>query len=637
MTTLAAGASAAPHGEDPYPPNITLGGIAKLIAQAPMTHPRLLANAGTFAQLRRSVGASEARQALAEGVTAEARALLKHPPATRKKQGRRLLGVSRRVLKRTTTLGMAYHLTGDGAFARRCEEEMVAVAAFEDWNPSHYLDVAEMTLAMAIGYDWLYDQLDPGRRGTIRGAILDKGVRLPAGNDRYAGRMRASNNWGQVCSAGMVAGALVTYEEEPELAAGIVHMGIHAVTRSMKAFAPVGSYPEGPGYWNYGTSFNVVLLAALESVLGSSFGLARAPGFAETGAFPVLTYGPSGAFFNYADGGSGRGPQAAMWWLAGRFGRPDYTLGERRLLARRAARMKSGKEAGGSSCRLLALALLWMDDGDEPTDVRMPLHWSSGGHVPITIHRSSWTDPNACFVGLKAGSPSAPHGQMDTGTFVLDADGRRWATDLGAEGYHGIESRGMNLWSSKQDSDRWTIFRQSNAGHNTLVIDGKLQVAKGAAEVVRFSDDPPAPHSVIDMSGVYQDQAESVIRGVAMLPSSEVLIQDQLSGLQPGSRVRWGFITRGPCPAPGRPAVVLSQGDATMTVTRLAPSGVEWTLIDTETPRNEWDSENKGTRMLAFEAVAPESGELTLAVLFTPGSCTNSAVAGTELRSPMQW
>ena len=76
--------------------------------------------------------------------------------------------------------------------------------------------------------------------------------------------MRATNNWGQVCSAGMVAGALVTYEDEPELAAEIVHMGIHAVTRSMKAYAPKGSYPEGPGYWSYGTSFNVVLLAELE-------------------------------------------------------------------------------------------------------------------------------------------------------------------------------------------------------------------------------------------------------------------------------------------------------------------------------------------------------------------------------------
>ena len=107
----------------------------------------------------------------------------------------------------------------------------------------------------------------------------------------------------------------------------------------------------------------------------------------------------------------------------------------------------------------------------------MPLHWYSESETPITVHRSSWTDPAATFVGLKGGSPSGPHGQMDIGSFVLDADGVRWAVDLGAEGYHGIESRGMNLWSSSQNSDRWTIFRQSNHGHNTLVIDGQLQKA----------------------------------------------------------------------------------------------------------------------------------------------------------------
>ena len=637
MASTAAVVCAKPLNDGPYPPDVTPKAIAELIARVPTAHPRLFADTERFAELRRVVRESTIHRALADGVIAEATALLELAPATRKMQGRRLLGESRRVLKRTTTLGMAYHLTGDEAFARRGEKEMVAVAAFKDWNPSHYLDVAEMTLAMAIGYDWLYSRLGPEPRATIREAILDKGVRLPAENDRHAGRMRAGNNWGQVCSAGMVAGALAVCEDEADLAAKIVHMGIHAVTRSMKAFAPNGSYPEGPGYWNYGTSFNVVLLAVLESVLGSSFGLTGAPGFAETGAFPALAYGPSGAFFNYADGGAGRGPQAAMWWLARRFERPDYLVGERELLAEQAAKMKTGRGAGGGSCRLLALALLWMDDEEEPTDIRMPLHWSSGGHVPITIHRSSWTDRNASFVGLKAGSPSAPHGQMDIGAFVLDADGKRWAVDLGAEGYHGIESRGMNLWSSKQDSDRWTIFRQCNAGHNTLVIDGRLQVAKGAAAVVRFCDDPASPYSVIDMSEVYAGQAKSIIRGVAMLPSAEVLVHDQLSGLEPGAKVRWGFITKGTCPAPTGAAVVLTQGDATLTVTQLMPGGAAWTVIDTQTPRNEWDSPNKGTRMLAFEAAAPTSGELTLAVLFTPGSCKKSAAGSITPRSPLEW
>jgi hypothetical protein len=226
---------------------------------------------------------------------------------------------------------------------------------------------------------------------------------------------------------------------------------------------------------------------------------------------------------------------------------------------------------------------------------------------------------------------------MDIGSFVLDCDSVRWAVDLGAEGYHRIESRGMNLWSRAQDSDRWTIFRQSNLGHNTLVIDGHLQRASGGGHIVQFSDDPTFPHSVLDMSSVYDANANSVHRGIALLPSREVLIQDHLTGLESGSRVRWGMITRGSPGTLDRPTVDLRQNDAQLTLSILSPQSANWHKIDTAKPRNEWDSPNTGTRMVAFEAIAPDSGELILAVLVTPGSCNESARGNLELRPLKGW
>ena len=53
---------------------------------------------------------------------------------------------------------------------------MLAVARFSDWNPSHFLDTGEMTFALAVGYDWLYDQLGEASRAEIRKAIVEKGV-----------------------------------------------------------------------------------------------------------------------------------------------------------------------------------------------------------------------------------------------------------------------------------------------------------------------------------------------------------------------------------------------------------------------------------------------------------------------------
>jgi hypothetical protein len=619
--------------EPRYPPAASFAEVQQWVERAPKEHPRLLATGAELKALTSSLDGDPLRRALADAVIAQAEALRDVPPITREQTGRRLLGQSRRCLQRMTTLAMAYHLTGDPHHAKRAEEEMLQVAGFVDWNPSHFLDVAEMTLALAIGYDWLYHQLDEASRQTIRQAIVDKGVGLQFESE-HTGWVRATNNWGQVCHGGLAAGALAVMEDEPDLAARTVHSAIHNVTVSMDVYAPRGSYPEGPGYWAYGTSYNVVLIAVVESALGTDFGLSRAPGFDATGQYPALATGPSGLYFNYADGGADRRVQPALFWFAGRYGRPDWLGGERRRLEARIREMAS-EDVPSRGDRFLPLALLWMGDPPVPSEPRMPLHWSGGGEVPVTVHRSSWTDPDATYIGLKGGSPSANHGQMDIGSFVLDADGVRWALDLGAEGYHGIESRGMDLWNMAQDSERWTIFRQQNEGHNTLVIDGQPQRVDGHGEIVSFSDDPAFPHSIVDMSSVYEEQARSVQRGVALLPSGAVLVQDELSDLRPGARVRWGMITRARTRDATGAGLTLVEGKGQLRLELLSPADTRWQVIGTGMPRHEWDSPNPGTRMIAFEAVAPESGELRLAALLTPGGV--GPTPDVELRPLAAW
>ena len=630
VALIAAAPTVADEVEFAYPPTISLGEVETWVEKAPTVHPRLLATRAELAAVRQSLDKDPTRRALADAVIRQADLLQDVPPITRTLQGRRLLGQSRRCVKRTIILAMAYHLTGDLRHVRRCEREMLAVAEFDDFNPSHFLDVAEMTFALAIGYDWLYDQLDEASRETIRTAIIEKGVELPF-TTRHKGWVRSTNNWGQVCHGGLTAGALAVMEHEPKLAAKTVHNALHNVTQSMRSYEPNGSYPEGPGYWSYGTGYNVVLIGLIESVLGTDFGLTKAPGFSKTGQYLGLMGGPSGRFFNYADGGSGRSPQSSLFWFASRYDRPDWLIGERARVVASVTDVTASDAASGGD-RLLPLALLWMRDAEEKPTIRMPLHWHSEGETPVTVHRSSWTDPKATFVGVKAGSPSASHGQMDIGSFVLDADGVRWAVDLGAEGYHGIESRGMNLWSRSQGSDRWTIFRQSNAGHNTLVIDGQLQRASGKGRIVSFSADPAFPHTVVDMSSVYGDQAKTVKRGVAMLKNRGVLIQDELTGLKPGSSVRWGMITPGTPDATGKRAVTLSQDDARLTLNIISPDKVTWQIVDTAEPRNEWDSPNRGTRMIAFEAIAPPSGELILAVVAFPDTGTGYKIGIRDLK-----
>ncbi len=222
------------------PPLVHGGG--NILGALNPAHPRLILSGSTWEIIKSRRREDPALDCLLIHCERESRALLDAPPVVYRKEGRRLLAVSRTTLRRVLFLATQFHLSGDKAFALRAQEEMLAVAAFDDWNPSHFLDVAEMTTALAIGYDWLYDALSPEARKAIEKAIVEKGLRpgLPE-----MGFAKIENNWNQVCLAGMSLGALAVAEEEPELAARTLAKTRDFNMNGMKPYAPSGVYPEG--------------------------------------------------------------------------------------------------------------------------------------------------------------------------------------------------------------------------------------------------------------------------------------------------------------------------------------------------------------------------------------------------------
>jgi len=111
-----------------------------------------------------------------------------------------------------------------------------------------------------------------------------------------------------------------------------------------------------------------------------------------------------------------------------------------------------------------------------------------------------------------------------------------------------------------------------------------------------------------------------------------------LTGLEPASRVRWGMITPAATASKlGSAEVQLQQSRAKLQLRILAPAGSTWRSINTAKPPHVWDSPNPGTQMLAFDAVAPDSGKLTLVVVATPGSCQHPAKTEKLMQSLQQW
>lgn len=280
-------------------------------------HPRLLMLNADLARVRQAIENNPVARRWHEQLLRAAEKMLKEKPIVRKLIGPRLLDKSRTALGRVSTLAGLYRLGGDKRFAERAREEMLTAAAFEDWNPKHFLDVAEMTNALAIGYDWIFGFLSAEDRTKIRTAITEKGLKqaLPI-YEKQRWWAKAEHNWNQVCNGGMTVDALAIADEEPALAAQVVVAGRASIALAMKTFGPDGGWPEGPGYWNYATSYNVYYLSALETALGTDFGLSKTPGFAETGMFRIHFTGPTGLPFNYADAGEKAGTASQMFWFA---------------------------------------------------------------------------------------------------------------------------------------------------------------------------------------------------------------------------------------------------------------------------------------------------------------------------------
>ena len=587
-----------------------------ILATLRPTHPRLLALPDSWAHIQTQRAGDAALDAFLTRQQTEARALVAVEPAAYHKEGRRLLSVSRTVLRRVLLLAMQYKLTGERALLDRARAEMLSAAAFSDWNPSHFLDTAEMTAALAVGCDWLYDDLDPAERETIERAIIEKGLRAGIENNGWA---KATNNWNAVCHCGMVLGALAVAEKEPELAARFLEQAQKFNPLGMREYAPAGVYPEGPNYWAYGTTFEVMLIGALQSALGTDWGLSQSAGFMESAGAVLELAGPTGAFYDFSDGGERASLEGTTFWFARQLNRPALANFERATLG-------SGKMPAPTSLsqRTLPLVALWWTPAPAaPLD--LPLDWLGAGEQPLAVFRSSWGDPDAMFLALKGGRATLSHGHMDAGSFVFESDGVRWARDLGMQDYESLESQGVGLWDSRQNGERWSVFRLNNFSHNTLTLNDQLHHAAGEARITRFSGGPSAG-ATVDLTPVFAGQATRVTRGFSFRAGQDVTIRDEIEGLKAGDDARFALLTGAQIQISGDgQTATLTQKGRALRVQLHSSSAVQWQLGSAQGPRP-YDAPNPGAQMLVAHFSAPAGGALSWSVTLAPGAAQTAQV-----------
>ena len=569
-------------------------------------HPRLVLTDERLAEIK---ALARTDKLLAKGVgevlgvaegdaEKEADYLARKPVLVRKIIGPRLLGVSRDCVRRMYALGLAWRWTGKRKYLDKARENLLAVCEFKDWNPSHFLDTAEMSHGVAIGYDWCHGALDEPTRARIRKGLIRCGLEPGLAaykTGKYGWWARNAFNWNQVCNFGLAIGALGIAETDGEYARRIVPAAVASAPKALATYAPDGAWPEGPGYWGYATRYTVYGLAAMETALGTDFGLSRIPGLGQAGHFPIHTTGPTGMYFNFADvGGRGRrGNLPALFWLARRYEAPLLAAVERDMMAARKA---------------TACDVIWYVPAPRQKVSAPKTAKRFAGPVEVAVFRSAWNDANALFAAIKAGYNQVNHGHLDLGSFEIDALGVRWARELGSDNYN-LPS----YWGMGPGARRWKYYRLSSLSHSVPLLDGRNQDVHAKASITKFKADGPNGLAVIDLSSAYKPLARSARRGLRMLAGRAVLIQDELDLAKP-CPATWAMTTDAKI-VPDGAVAALTLGGKALTARLLSPAGAKFTVESAE--RKKPEATNRGVRRLIVRTSA-QAGPLRFAVLLAP-------------------
>lgn len=572
------------------------------------SQPRLVINSDLEKLVKSKLKTDPVIQNMYKAIQSNAAEIQKKPLLERKLEGRRLLGVSREMLYRMNMLGMVYRIEKDPVILNRINKEVVSVCNFSDWNPSHYLDVAEMSMAVAIALDWTAGKLPKATIEMAKTALIEKGINpsWPA-NGSNPGWAYGTNNWNQVCNGGMIAASIAIAEVDPELAAKTISRALDGMVHALVEYQPDGVYPEGSTYWSYGTSFTVVTAAMLESAFGTDFGIADYPGLKESAVYRVLMNTPSGWYFNFADCGDQRSEMGdvTLAWFATKTGNKTFFEKDRFLLP---------ISNLGELSRISGAALVWMSQYQEKESVKVPQNWKGEGDNPIVIFTGGENDAHNYYFGGKGGRATTSHGNMDAGSFIFELNGVRWSIDPGNQNYNTLEQAGFDLWGSCQTCGRWLLITKNNYGHSTVTVNDSLFYNQGYAPLVNFKDGAN-PEATFDLTAIYKDMLKSANRRFIKDSPVSVVIEDTWETNEKTKMITWQMMTTADVEFV-KGGAILKQDGKTLKIENLTHSELAMTMVSMYPAPLELDRQIEGLKRLEIRIPAwtIKNGKTTLKV-----------------------
>ncbi|PVI03407.1 hypothetical protein DM02DRAFT_640692 [Periconia macrospinosa] len=497
-------------------PHLESDSQMSIVGHVRTSHPRLFATAEQWHGLPAHIMREPYLSLWNQSIFDKAQALYQKPPiiinSSLRSRGSGILDEARQVQLRLKHWAYAYRMTKQIRWKDRIWEEIRA-------GTENFTKTEDFLVAFSFAYDWLYEAWTPTERETIMWSIiklgLEKGIEAFEQNDWF---LSAKGNWNCVTNAGMIIGSLAIYHDDPtENSRNLLPRSVqNARSHCTLAVYDDGTWSETPDYWYFGTQSRAELSSALLTATElAQHHLDASDAWSKTGLFHIYSSGPVGKF-DYGDCGPAKITATANSLLFD--GRqlqiPTYTLYQR------------DRDDVADP-----LSMFWYDSTvDGSWSDKLPLDRAfpdpRGAWVSM---RSSWTDPEALFVAMKAGQllEHQAHGNLDAGDFVLEALGERWAVELCHENYDvpGYFS------SEDTDSQRWQYYRCGSIGQNTLLYNHSNQLVKASPSTTFHpGNNYTSSFWIADLTSAYEG-VSSVRRGLKLLDERKnLLIQDEIIG-----------------------------------------------------------------------------------------------------------
>ena len=437
------------------------------------THPRLLLNTADLKALKSTVQTNAVAKQFHETILARCEEILGEGDLSKALVYNRLSAVSEKALERILFLSYGYRMTGKAEYLAQAEKDIVAVCGWDDWNGDNWIiDVAELTTAVAFGYDWLHYDLSSVAREAALEALAANAATL---------KSTTNNSTNAICNSAAVLAGLATYEKGKAAAATLIDGAVAANLAS--GFVPYdvfGAYNEGYDHWAHSTTYEAILITALEKIFAADGGLyTKSTGLAGSATWALFMVGSSGKVFNFGDAQEEWEPKLPNWFFARKENKVDLLYNEKQLYD------KGAYKSRFSEFRLLPTIFALMDVEQATSTPVAPNAGTTSAYfmaedgvsatgmpaVMIMTPKNEATYNAQAYLAIKGGRANTNRAQKDGGSFVYDYKGMRWVCDLGGGDEAAYaEEIGAKFWDHATTSARWNVARYNNYHHNVPCI-----------------------------------------------------------------------------------------------------------------------------------------------------------------------